>query len=181
MATTKSNFVIVMNESLDGAGVVAAPSIRAFDPGMADQITGRGPGGTATANFFVDRNRAADLAISSYAKNGALVVTLTGTTPVDLSLIDLTSNATDTAGDTVFAKWMMLKFYNPGAADWTFKQAAATPANLLGVSTTPAISVRAGSSVTLFSVLGENVDSTHKLLTITPTSGGTCAIAVGGS
>lgn len=181
MATTLSNFVVVETASLKGTGTKAAPYVVACEPNVADALTGFGPGGTATSHFLVDRQRKANLATAGYAKNGASVTSLTGTTPVTLSLIDLTSNSTDSAGDTVFATWNTLIIYNLGAADITIKQAGSNPASLLGISTTPAQTIPAGSKLVLQSAAGVTVDSTHKDFVITPTSGGSVAVAVGGA
>ena len=112
-------------------------------------------------------------------------VPLTGTTPVNIDLTDLTSGATlNTAGDTTFATWNKIRISNAVAgtpADVTYGPGGSNPLRTLLAGTTPTLTVPASSTVTLASAAGLAVDSTHKVLTITPTAGGAVTIAVSGS
>lgn len=177
MATTNSNFVKLANAALIGSTVQAAGQVVAVNHATATQIIN---GGTGT---YLDRFNV-DLATAGYAKNGSAAATLTGTTAVTYDLTDLTSTTSGTtawAGDTTFATWNQLVFRNTGAADITVAQGASNGARLGLTGTTPAFTVPAGSVITFQSIAGYTVDSTHKVITITPTAGGSFALSVGGA
>lgn len=174
MATTGQSFVKLTNPQLVGSTVQAAGQVVALNPSNANQVVNGGSGISIDKAFF-------DFSTDAFAKHGFNSTNLTGTTPVTLSLIDLTSGSTSFAGDTVFATWNKLMLYNTGAADLTVGPAGSNPARLQLNGTTPTITVAAGSHVTLESVAGLAVDSTHFALTVTPTAGGSFALGVAGS
>lgn len=178
MATTLQNFVKMVSAALVGSTVQAAGAVVAVNPANGVQMVA---GGGATNIDKVS----VDLARSSYAKNGAAVGTLSGTTPVTIDFTDITSGTSGTtawAGDTTFATLNQLVLTNTGAADFTLAPGGSNPSRFPTFSgTTPTITVPAGASLTLAAVTGLTVDSTHKTLTITPTSGGSFALAVGGA
>lgn len=174
MSTTNSGFVQITTAALVGATVQAAGAIVALNPDNAKEIV-NGGGGTRLDKLV------SDLATAGYAKNGAATVSLNGTTPVTVSLADLTSNTAKSAGDTSFATWNSLLFTNNGASDLTIAPAGSNPATIQLAGTTPTLTVAAGSSVLLQSVAGVTVDSTHKSITITPAATGTASFAVGGA
>jgi hypothetical protein len=174
MSTTGVNICSITNAGLEGATVGAAGALLTMNPKDAKQQEAVSK--LTRLDYFL-----ADLSAAGYAKNGGLSVALTGTTPVNLSLIDLTSNSTFSAGDTVFATWNQLVFKNTGAADVTIAPGGSNPANLGLGGTTPTLTVPAGSTVTFQSVAGLSIDGTHKIVTVTPTAGGSFALCVGGA
>jgi hypothetical protein len=182
VATTLSNFLVQTGGGLSGAAMSTGPVVRVADRQTASVLAARGPGGLAnTGHQIVDRINT-DLSTTGYARNGSAMLVLSGTTPVTIDLTDLTSATTSWGGDTTFAKWFMLIFSNIGqSGDITIKQGASNPANLLGISTTPAQTVPAGSALVLQSVAGVTVSATAKTITITPSNGGTFGLAVGGA
>jgi hypothetical protein len=174
MATTKSAFVKLTAAQLVGATVAAAGQVVALNESNATQIV-NGASGTRLDLALTN------LATAGYAKNGAATVALTGTTPVTITLADLTSATASSAGDTVFATVNKLVLKNTGAADLTVAPGGSNPFDLFLAGTTPTLTVPAGSTITIESVAGKTVDSTHKTILITPTAGGSFAIAVGGA
>lgn len=190
MATTGVEFVLQSKSAtnISGATVKAAPYVLAMERNAALQLAGRVPGGagsgilTATAhtnngNFLLD-----GFASEGFAKNGCFHVTTSGTTAVNVDLTNLATGATTTAGDTVFATGNKIKFYNTGAADMTISPGASNPSNFPKFTgTTPTILLPAGSILTYEVPAGVTIDSTHKVVTITPTAGGDVLIGVGGA
>jgi hypothetical protein len=175
LSTTNSAFVATTGAALVGSAVVAAGAIVALTEDAANVEINAG--GSARLDTMANAN----LATAGYAKNGACSVALTGTTPVTLSLIDLTSNSDFSAGDAVFASWKLLVFYNTGAASLTVKTAASNGATLPLNGTSPTITVPAGSKAILENAAGVTVDATHKDITVTPADDGGFAVCVGGA
>lgn len=173
MTTTNSAFVKNTNAALVGSTVAAAGQVVALTESAATTEVNSG-GATRLDKAGIN------LAIDGFAKNGAAVIALTGTTPVTITLIDLTSATTSSAGDTVFASVNKISF-TAGAADLTIAPGGSNPFGLLLAGTTPTITVPAGSTHVLQSVAGMTVDSTHKTILITPTAGGSLTVAVGGA
>jgi hypothetical protein len=173
MATTGVGFVKNTNAVLVGATVAAAGAVVALDNTSAANVVASG-GATRLDTV------ASNLAKDGYAKNGAASITLTGTTPVTITLADLTSATTSNAGDTSFATVNELSF-TAGAADVVIAPGTTNPCSLLLGGTTPTITVPALSGILLKSAAGITVDSTHKTILITPTAGGSLAVGVGGA
>jgi hypothetical protein len=174
MATTNSAFVKHTNADLVGATVATAGVLQAVDAPTAVAMVA---GGNATR---LDRT-VADLSTAGFAKNGAATVTLSGTTPVNIDLTNLATATTSNAGDTGFAHWSLILFKNTGAADVTIAQGASNPASLGFAGTTPTLTIPAGSTMVFnTSTTPIAVDGTHKIVTVTPTAGGSFAILVGG-
>jgi hypothetical protein len=120
-------------------------------------------------------------AIQGFAKNGAFHVTTSGTTPVTCDLTNLATNSTSQAGDATFATFNKIKVRNAGTAAMTIAPGGSNPASLGFGGTTPTYTVNAGAEVEIEVPAGATVDSTHKTITITPTSGGDVVVAVGGA
>lgn len=122
-------------------------------------------------------------AVGGYAKNGAALITLTSTTAVSFDFTDLTIGATQpAAGDTTFATVNALILNNIGTHDLTIAPGGSNPAAFPKFGgTSPTLTIPAGSAICLQNLAGATVDSTHKILTITPTAGGLLAVAVGGA
>lgn len=175
MSTTGVNIVQVTNAVLEGATVGAALALSTMNPADAKQLELAG---------YVTRldTLETDLSKQSFAKNGGAYFTLSGTTAVTLSLLDLTSTTTFSTGDTVYATVNQLTIKNLGLADITIAPGGSNPSNFPKFSgTTPTLTIPAGSALVLTSLAGVTVDSTHKTILITPTSGGAVSIAVGGA
>lgn len=190
MATTGVDFVLQSKVAtqVKGATTKAAPYAIAVDPYNARTIAGRVPGGAGTGlvgptglanngDFLID-----GFAFQGFAKNGGYHKTTSGTTSVTIDLTDLTSGATSSDGDTTFATVNKITLYNCGAADMTIAPGGSNPSNIPKFTgTTPTIALPAGSQVTIVSGAGVTVDSTHKTILVTPTSGGDLMVAVGGA
>lgn len=177
MPTTNSNFVVITNPCLVGSTVQPAGSVVPMNQVSALQVCNEGY--ATPLDFSLTTG---GLANAGFAKNGAAYLTLTGTTAITL---DLTALAAATgvvvAGDSSFALWNRIRFYNTGAVDLVVSPGGSNPARLLLAGTTPTLTIPAGSAVTLDSLAGLVVDSTHKTVTITPTAGGTIGVCVGGA
>lgn len=200
MASTGVNFIQVNSPSnnpvLFGSAVVATPFIAAVDPVSAQNLVNvAASAGVPLDRFILDLamrtipppNGATILPFGKFAggfaKNGCILQTLLTTTTQD---VDLTNTATNTpagnAGDTVFATVYALLFNNLGATDLTVKPGGSNPSNIPKFAgTTPTLLIPAGGVVCVYHPAGVTIDSTHKVFTITPTSGGSLAIAIGGA
>lgn len=187
---TGVDFVLVTKAGSYAAGsaVKAAPFVVAVEANAAKNFSGTVPGGVGTGilgasglpsngNIMIG-----GFASQGFALNGAFHATTSGTTAVSVDLTNLATNATSSAGDTVFAKASKIRVYNAGAADMTIAPGASNPANLPKMSgTTPTLTVAAGTWIDFLNDAGATVDSTHKIITITPTAGGDVVVAVGGA
>lgn len=175
MATTGVNFCKLTNAALVGSTVQAAASMATLNGTSAAQLN-------AASNVDRADYLLSDLSVAGYAKNGAIRQTYSGTTPKNIDLTDLTSNAASYAGDTTFASFNTLVLYNDGAADVTFAPGGSNPASVGLAGTSPTLTIPAGKKVVLnYATAGVTVDSTHKIITITPTSGGSLILSVGGA
>lgn len=178
---TGVNFVLIPTATvLEGSATVAGPSILALASDQANEVVAGG-GGT-----MIDKDSTSGvggLAGAGFAKNNAISLTLTGTTAITFSLIALAA-ATGLVigpGDTVFAAWSRLRFKNIGTTDLKISPGASN-GNALGLGgTSPTITVPAGSSHELNNAAGNTVDSSHTNVTVTPTSGGSLVVSIGGS
>jgi hypothetical protein len=119
-----------------------------------------------------------DLASAGYDKNGAGRYTLSGTTPKTIDLTDTTSGAQSYAGDTTFASYTQLVLLNDGAASITVGSGASNGATWPMSGT---VTLAAGESVVISKAAAVTVDGTHKAIDVTPTSGGSFVICVGGA
>ncbi len=211
MPTTNCNFVQMFGSKpiLVGNTVITPPFVAPYTPVEALSAVGpNAPGGsgvfpgTTTPGICLDRV-VFDLALTNvppaltrqlfafgtfvggFAKNGGAVITLTGTTPINVDLLDLTlsgSSSIITGGDTTFATANAIIFNNIGAADLVVTIGASNGSRIPVLSgTSPGFTVPAGGVVPWFYPLGLTVDSTHHVLTCTPTVGGTLAVCVGGA
>lgn len=175
MPTTNVGFLKVNNAVLIGSAVAAAGAVEALNGVSASQIAAAGYGTRLDAQAF-------DLSVAGYAKNAAVAFTLTGTTGIT---IDLTALAAATgvvvAGDTVFASFNQLILVNTGAADLIVAPGGSNPARLPLNGTTPTYTVPAGSRLVIESAAGLAVDSTHKTILVTPATGGSLGLCVGGA
>jgi hypothetical protein len=194
MATTNSNFVRVTATVLEGAATTAGPTLLAMEPSSAEAIE-QGSGGVVLDKVIVDLGltsipsagsgrhvRTSGKILGNYAKNGAALFVTSGTTGVTLDLTDLTSTTSASAGDTAFATVNVLVFRNLGTAVMTIAPGASNPSDAPGFAgTAPTLTIPAGSAVVWHAAAGVTVDATHKTIDITPTAGGSIAIAVGGA
>ena len=177
MATTGANFVKLGASTLVG-GTVTAAGLPAPFTGLPTFQRPVGPADIeagASGCKLLDRV-SIDFASDGFAKHGVATYQLTGTTAQTVDLTDLTANTpTGSAGDTTFATWNTLVFVNMDSADVTIAPGAANPARTLLAGTTPTLTIPANSAIALSSLAGLAVDSTHKIITVTPTSGGNTA------
>lgn len=205
MATTGSNFIQVNGSTalLVGSTVSTPPFLAAMNPvGAMNECNVAVTPAIALDRLIVDLamtsvplpNGSTILpfgqTVGGYALNGCGYMTLATTVTGDIDLTDLTLAADaryKTVGDTTFAKIGSLLLLNWSATVLTLKPGASNPASFpLFAGTTPTIAIAAAvagvpgvgfwRSPTLVTV-----DSTHKLLTVTPTAGGTLSFAVGGA
>lgn len=175
MATTGVNFLKQTNAVLNGTTVAAAAALVPMNPTDAQQLAAAG-----YATLLDAFN--GDLSAAGFALNGAARYTLSGTTPVSCDLTNLATAAASSAGDPTFAKFMRLVVFNDGAADVTIAPGGSNPATIGLGGTSPTLTVPAGKAVVLnYATAGVTVDSTHKIITITPTAGGSTCVAVGGA
>jgi hypothetical protein len=184
MATTGVDFVLIKKPTtpqLSGSAVLATPFVQALDHQSALTIAGRVPGGAANAQLGSNNgNYLSVLSDKAFAKNGAFHVTCSGTTPVSIDLTNLVTGATSQAGDATFASWNHIQITSCGAAAATLGPGASNGNAILN-GTTPTIPVPLNGVETLTNVAGFTVDSTHKILTLTPTAGGDFLVTVGGA
>ncbi len=180
MATTASAFMKMTNAVLTGGTVGAAGAARAVNAQNIPPLVG------ASAATRLDTLTQADLATAGFAKNGVFLKTMSGTTAFSPDLTDLTSGATSYAGDTTFATVNLLMIKNLGAADMTIEVGGSNPFNWGYAGTTPKVTIPAAVAgvpgvFCLSFPTGVTVDSTHKIILFTPTSGGSMALVVGGA
>jgi len=173
MPTTKSNIVKILAPGLVGSTVQSANALVAFDGAAAAKIG---------AAYGIPCDKVSqDLSTMGLAKNGGNRLSLSGTTPVNIDLTDLTANAASSAGDTSFASFVNLTLYNDGAAAVTVAPGASNPASIGLSGTSPTLTVNPGCACVLNYGSPVTVDSTHKIITVTPTSGGSFVLSVGGA
>jgi hypothetical protein len=161
MSTTNSGFI---RATISGAvQLVAAPG----------QEIGRVA--AALAGTRIDQ-LLVDLAKQGYALNGTVRLALSGTTPQSIDLTSLTTGAQSYAGDVTFAKFGQLIAYNDGAA-----AVAVAPAASNGASVPfSGITLQPGDDHIFKIANPVTVDGTHKMITVTPTAGGSFILLVGG-
>lgn len=188
MATTGSNFVGLLGTATRfiGSATVAGPKVLALDSNSTDVVEAGGdavPLDRVTFDASLTALPALGNHVGACAKNGCALVTLTGTTAVSFDLTDITVGGTQpAAGDTTFASVKAIIFNNVGTHDLTIAPGGSNPAGFPKFTgTSPTLSVQAGGIVADYAPVAITVDSTHKIITITPTAGGVIAITVMGS
>lgn len=164
MATTGKGFIKITSSG--------APALLAVPAGVADS-TASNLGGTRVDKLLVDLGQSA-----GYAKNGAVRLTLSGTTTKTVDLTNTTTTAQSYDGDTAFASFSQLIFYNDGASAVTVAVGASNGASLPLSGT---ITIAPGAKHVLTFASPVTVDSTHKNIDVTPTSGGSFVLLVGGA
>ncbi len=211
--TTGSNFVLLPSglPFLSGTAVISPPAILTLGPNQAFQaVNAAPPSGSGVASGFANNSATpidkvvCDFALTSiapspnatllafgsfiggFAKNGALSITFTGTTPVT---IDLTALATAVgvssiqAGDALFANINALIFKNTSTTSIiTIAPGGSNPSRFpVLAGTTPTLAVGPGGCHVLSDPVGQVVDSTHKTILLTPSAGGSLLLAFGGA
>jgi hypothetical protein len=122
--------------------------------------------------------------VGGFSKNGSVVIQLSGTTPVNVDLTALGSvpGATGQAGDTSLTTANCLLFNNLGILAVTIAPGATNPARIpTFTGTNPTIALPGQGVVCIFDSAGQAVDATHKIITVTPTAGGSVALSYGGA
>lgn len=167
--STRTNFLL-------GAAVQSAPWLAAVDSTVRDEHIAagfgtafdRGPGGM-------------DLASLGLAKTAAVLLTCTGSTPITLDLTALAAaTGVQVAGSSSFGAWSHILATNIGSQPIAIAPGASNPLRTALTGTTPAHTVQAGDCVHWNNAVALAVDSTHKTLTFTPTSGGSLTLWIGG-
>jgi hypothetical protein len=210
--TQGSNFVLLPSglPFLSGTSVISPPAILTLGPNQAFQaVNAAPPTGSGVASGFANNSATpidrviCDFALTSlspsnanilpfgtfiggFARNGALSITFTGTTPVT---IDLTTLATSVgvsslqAGDSTFANINVIVLKNTSSTSIiTIAPGASNPSRFPVFSgTTPTLSVGPGGVHVLSDPVGQAVDSTHKTLLLTPSAGGSILLSFGGA
>jgi hypothetical protein len=196
MGFTGCNFVVnpaVVGNIFSGSATVGLPAILPLNPipaGDLDAVTGW----TIVDRVLWDLALLASVTpgpeippptiqIGGFPRNGAVLLNLGGTTAVNL---DLTSTSTSagvsaTGGDVLYANWNSIVLVNLGIYDVTVGPGASNGARLLGITSGAPLTLRGGGVMCLNSPAGEAIDSTHRILTIAPATGGLVAVSIGGS
>ena len=118
----------------------------------------------------------ANLSTAGFAKNGSTRLALSGTTTKAIDLTNLVTNADSYAGDVTFASFSQLLLTNDGAAAVVITPSASNGASL-GLTN---LTVPPGKTHVL-NFAAVTVDGTHKSIDVTPTSGGSFVLLVGGA
>jgi hypothetical protein len=189
---------LFMNEQSGLAGgstVEANPYVQALERQSALQQSYRQPGGgsynqppwTVTNNNIFLSQLDWGCFADGNAKHGCFHVTLSGTTAVTFTLLNLTTNATSSAGDTVFATVYALKFFNLGSLDGTtggtitVAPAGSDPFTLGYGGTSPTHPIYKGGIYEWTNPAGVSVTSSVCQITVTPAAGGNFACVVSGA
>lgn len=205
MATTGVNFVLVKAAVLDGAGVEANPNLIALGGKESAEVSRPvqvvGGSGTPTASLSVVADRlVVDPSLTStpaqgspyavpdiygtilggYAKNGSVLLKLSGTVDQTVDLTDTTAGTPQAyAGDTAFSNVNLLVVNNLGTGSVEVAPTSAALPNLSG--TAPTLTVAAGSIGVSHSKANLTVDGSHKVITVTPAATTTVVLTICGS
>jgi hypothetical protein len=197
-----------------GNSAPAIPDIIALDPQNALQQTGRVPGGAAyqkgsnaayippnALGTVVANTNAGQVLLAGWetrpskltcTKNGAFVVQTNGTTPVVVPLTNTATNTNGQVGDTVFASWNQIVFYNltglgidnTNAAGMTVASSNTNGANI-GLTPVNAVGgytlAGGGGAAVQQNWNGVTIAANAANITITPTAGGIFAGVISGS
>jgi hypothetical protein len=208
MATTGSNFVEVTVSTLSGSAVATAPYLEALGPKEAmvssqpTQPLGGSGSPVASKSVCVDRvlvdlsfttlpavgtpqpvPEAYGTQLGAYAKNGSVLLSLSGTTAQTISLVNTATNTPQsTAGDTVFANVNTLVFSNLGTGAVVITTGATNPAGLPTFNGTSAgFTVAAGSVAVFNSAANIAVNSGATNIVCTPAASTTLVVSIGGA
>jgi hypothetical protein len=166
-----SAFVVINQPGLYGSTAIPVGSLGYFNDSNANQIVNAG-NGARLDKVSVDFAAPA----TSYAKQAASLFTLTGTTPITISLGALAAaTGVQVVGDTSFATAFQFVFANMGTSSVTF-----APAGSNGYGG-PTLTVPPGSVATWQDLAGLAITGTTDAITVTPAASGSAAIAIGGA
>jgi hypothetical protein len=212
MSTVGSNFVLALTPIFNGSATIAPPSVIPLAPNQAMNACNAKPvSGSGVSTSFPDDSTTPidrviwDLSLTTippgvganllsfgtfiggFAKNGALYVTLTGTTAVTIDFTNLANAVGVTfaqGGDNSLTTFgaLIVKNISLTASSIVMSPGASNPSRFpTFTGTTPAITLALGDVYCQSSAAGLAVDSTHKTLTFTPSAGGILVMAWGGS
>jgi len=182
LSTTNSGFVVNDKAALVGSATVAANAVVALSDQAANVEAAANTANAGNAGSVRLDSVNVNLATAGYAKNAGVYLSLTGTTAITVSLLALAAaTGVTVAGDTSFATVNQLVFLNTGAVDLVVSPGASNGFGVQLGCTSPTLTVAAGSSVTIQSVAGLATSSGAKNITVTPTSGGSMGLCVGGA
>lgn len=209
MATTNQNFVVNTGTAaiLVGSAVTTPPTLAAMGPkeamavSQSDQVVGGVGAPTASNSVVVDRltydpsltavpapgtpppvPEIYGTTLGAYAKNGAVLLELSGTTAQTVSFENTTTNSpAATQGDTVFAALNVVRIKNLGTAAVTIEPGASNASPLPAFTgTSPTISLPAGSEILFHDNAGATVSNAANL-TITPAASTNVAVSISGA
>lgn len=210
MATTGTNFVYTTgsNPVLIGSAVTTLPALGAFGPKEAmavsqvDQVAG-GVGAPAASNSVVVDRLTFDPSLTvipypgtpypvpenygtnlgNYAKNGCVLLELSGTTAQTINLTNTTTNSpAATAGDTVFATGYAIRVKNLGTAAVSISPGSSDPSPIPAMTgTSPTYTLPAGSDVLFTNAAGATITSSYCNITFTPAATTNIAVTIGGA
>jgi hypothetical protein len=177
---TPDSAVYVTVARLFNAATIAANTLEAVDSNVRNAFVANGKGVSGDGPLTYDMSQTA------YAKTAVIFVTLTGSTPITINLNDLAAatgvQCVGAIGANSLANyWNLLMLQNIGTATLVITPGASDPANLPWTGTSAEYTMAAGDQAVWMSSAGQVVSSSACNITITPTSGGQLAIAVGGS
>jgi hypothetical protein len=174
-------FITKANQ-LVGTAVEPANTLVQVDASVRDAFV------AAAQGTQIDLVPNADLAKAGYANSAAVILTFTGTTPITLDLTNLvaaTGVVVQGAGAFAgsFATWSHIFVQNIGASAKSVAMApgSSNPLRTQLSGTSPVHTLLGGDLVHWNATVGLVVDSTHKTVTFTPSSGGSALVSIQGS
>jgi hypothetical protein len=191
MSTTGVNFVYQTGPGsnvVQGSNVVSLPAIFPVQAESGKALAYLPANATIIDKVSFDFSRILSVTpgggtqVGNFAKNGCVVLTLTGTTPITVNLTALAAatgvivaNADGTAASP-FATVFAAVFTNLGTADVTIAPGSSNPAPF------PTSQLcKAGGVVAISSPAGYTISGSANTITVTPTAGGLIGIAIGGA
>ena len=170
------SFVYVTRSMLFGSAVIAADTLES----VADSSI-RNAFVASASGQAIDSDGVIDLAAAGYSKLAALVLSLSGSTPITVDFNALAAaTGVQVAGATSFATWKALLIQNVGAQALVLSPGSSDPLTLPIGGTSPTHTLDAGDEGYWLSSAGTTVSASACNLTVTPTAGGTLFLAFGG-
>ncbi len=175
---TNANYLSQTANQLVGAAVIAANLVEYVGSSQRNLAVAAGAGLSIGSYSF-------DEVLAAYTSNAGILLTLTGSTAITIDVTNISATATSSAGQNTFAsKVNTMILQNIGAQALTIAQGTSNPLSLGLAGTTPTLSIAAGSTHVLnlgTPSAGSPVSGTTKTFTVTPTSGGSLLIYLGGA
>jgi hypothetical protein len=166
------------NQNFGGTIYSGGAGLIAVDSTVRDQFIAAGFGQD------VDLPVTGDLSTIGYAKTAAIMLTFTGSTALTLDLTALAAaTGVAVAGATSFTNWFYIFIQNisAGTKPFTMAPGASNPLRTQLGGTSPTFNLACGDVHHWNTSAGAAVDSTHRILTFTPTSAGSGTVWIGGN